>query len=288
MTWGFSSYETRFRWAAAVWALLLTVWCMMSPIPWLIRLIGALVCIAVTVLLSLWTAWWRPRSARDIPIFLVADGVGEDPIDPDHPERTFRPAALERLIGNLIAAGYNFQTVSEALAAPLRKSVVLTFDGGTRDLYTVLRPILERFHAKATCFLNPVGEDPRYVSPLEIREMAHAGRVEFGGTCALPDDTVTDEALAEAITRDRRRLTGILGHTPPVFAYPAGGAERLRAAAKAAGYKAALAADGNYLPSLADPFFIPRRRIPRACRPMQAYLLATRGRYRVGHRQKRL
>ena len=28
MTWGFSSYETRFRWAAAAWVVLMTIWCM--------------------------------------------------------------------------------------------------------------------------------------------------------------------------------------------------------------------------------------------------------------------
>lgn len=287
MTWGFSSYETRFRWAAAVWTLLLTIWCM-SPIAWGIRLAGAAVWIALTAILSLRTAWWRPRSARDIPIILVADGVADTPVDPQHPEHTFRPESLERLIRNLIAAGYNFQTASEALAAPLRKSVVLTFDGCTRDAYTVLLPMLERLRAKATCFLLPAGDDPRYVTPLEIREMARSGRIEFGNTFPLPDSAVTAEELSDAIARERRRLTGILGRTPPVFAYPAGGAERLRSAVVTAGYKAALASDGNYMPSLADPFFIPRRRIPRSCKPLQAYLLATRGRYRVGRRQKRL
>ena len=135
MTWGFSSFETRFRWAAALWAILMTVWCM-SPLPWQARAIGGLVWVAITIGVSLRFSWWRPRLPREVPICLVA-GVDV--------------ALLEPLVRNLLAAGYRFQTVGEALESPVRKAVVLTFDGGTRDHFTILLPFLRRMGVKATC-----------------------------------------------------------------------------------------------------------------------------------------
>ena len=89
MTWGFSSFETRFRWAAALWAILMTVWCM-SPLPWQARVIGGLVWVAITIGVSLRFSWWRPRLPREVPICLVA-GVDV--------------ALLEPLVRNLLAAG---------------------------------------------------------------------------------------------------------------------------------------------------------------------------------------
>ncbi len=190
MTWGFSSYETRFRWIAALWAILMTVWCM-SPLPWEVRLIGGGVWVAVTVLASACFAWWRPRSAREIPIFLSMEGVSEEISGVSRPERVLRPSELEALIRNLLSAGYRFQTVREALIAPVRKSVVLVVDGGTRDGLSVLLPLLRRLRVKATCFVacHEAG-DPRFLKSLELQEMGRSGWVEFGGTlgggCRLP------------------------------------------------------------------------------------------------------
>ncbi len=282
MTWGLSSYETRFRWAAALWAVLMTIWCM-SPIPWQVRLIGALIWVAITVLVSLRTAWWRPRSARNVPIILVADGVSETPIRPDFPQHTMRPEALDTLIRNLLVAGYNFQTVSEALAAPMRKSVVLTFDGGSRDAHATLLPILQRYHAKATCFVHTLEDnDHDVVTPLEIREMQSSGLIEIGATLTLSGETTVDgETLLNLLTRNRNRLTGILGQLPVAFAYPIGMSASWRPLVEAAGYKLAFGDANKQAPSLDDKLNIRRRHIPRKCKPLQAYLLATRGAYHI-------
>ena len=242
MTWGFSSFETRFRWAAALWAILMTVWCM-SPLPWQARAIGGLVWVAITVGVSLRFAWWRPRLPRETPICLVAD------VD---------VALLEPLVRNLQAAGYRFQTVGEALEAPVRKAVALTFDGGTRDHFTVLLPFLRRMGVKATCFVSDSGmRDAEHLKPLELQEMARSGLIELGGWA---DDTAGDDAaLRQAVVRGRRWLTGVTGHLPVAFAYAPG--PKAEAFAQA-------------------PFAVTRRRLPAGLRPWQAYLLATRGRYR--------
>ena len=280
MTWGLSSYETRFRWIAALWAILMTIWCM-SPLPWRIRLMGGGVWIAITVLASIRFAWWRPRSARDVPIFLSMGAVSDVVTDAHPAARTVRPSELEALIRNLLSAGYRFQTAREALTAPARKAVALVIDGGTRDVLTVLLPLLRRLGVKATCCVphHETG-DPAYLKPLELQEVARSGMVEFGGRLEAAADS---GALHDILTRNRDWLTGILGTLPYVCLYP----ECLRkdatlhAELQEAGYHAALFETAKTHPTVAAPFAIPCRALPRGLRHWQAYLLATRGRWRA-------
>ncbi len=265
MTWGFSSYETRFRWAAALWAIVMTVWCM-APLPWKARALGAALWVAVTVGASLRFAWWRPRLARDVPIFLKA------PVAPE---------LLGPLVRNLLAAGYRFQTVSEAVEAPARKSVALTFDGGGRETLSTLLPFLRRLSVKATCFVSDAGmRDAEHLKPLELQEMARSGLVEFGGMLAEAPQGA--EAARAAVLRGRHWLTGVLGRLPAAFAYaPGPGAEALAEAAEAAHYRVALTEGGKPRPVAEAPFAVPRRSLDASLRPWQAYLLVTRGRYRA-------
>ncbi len=265
MTWGFSSYETRFRWAAALWAIVMTVWCM-APLPWKVRVVGAALWVAITVVASLRFAWWRPRLARDVPIFLRA------PVE---------PALLGPLVRNLLAAGYRFQTVTEAVESPARKSVVLTFDGGGREALSTLLPFLRRLSVKATCFVSDAGmRDAEHLKPLELQEMARSGLVEFGGMLAeVPADP---EAMRAAVLAGRHWLTGVLGRLPMAFAYaPGPGAEAAAKAAEAAHYRVALTEGGRPRPVAEAPFAVPRRSLTASLRPWQAYLLVTRGRYRA-------
>ncbi len=259
MTLGLASYETRFRWCAALWAILMTVWCM-SPLAWEVRLIGGLVWVALTLLGSWGCAWWRPRSARDVPIFIHFDSVDG--------------AKLEPLVRSLVAAGYRFQTVREALTVPERKSVVMTFDGGTRDYQADLLPILRRHQVKATCFVTKrPPEDARYLKTLEVQEMARTGLVEFG---TLLEGT-EDEATLE---QGRNWITGLLGQLPYAAVYPeAEQSETLRERLASLGYHAALIATDKVYPTVDERFAIPRRRIPLTLRTWQAYLLVTRGRW---------
>ena len=264
MTWGFASFETRFRWAAALWAVLMTVWCM-SPLPWGVRAVGGAVWVAITVAASARFAWWRPRLPREVPICLLAE------VD---------PGTLEPLVRNLLASGYRFQTVGEALERPLRKSVVLTFDGGGREQFTVLLPLLLRLGVKATCFVSDQGmRDAGHLKPLELQEMARSGLIELGG--ALPDGAGEGEALLAAVVRGRRWLTGVTGRLPEAFAYaPGPGAALLARAAEAAHYRVAMTVGARTEPFARAPFAVARRPLPPGLRPWQAYLLATRGRYR--------
>ncbi len=285
MTLGLSSYEARFRWLAIIWVVLMTIW-VMCPLAWQTRLIGAAIWLGVTLAISLLVAWWRPRSSRDVPVFLCLRNVADAPIDVAHPEATISPKTLETLIIRLKAANYRLMTASEAIAAPDQKAVVLTFDGGSRDAFFNLFPILKKHHAKATCFvpaLDPQNVD--HLKSLEIQEMVRSGLVEIGSTVTA--EQATSATLPDDIRRTRNWMTGVLGHLPTLFSLPIDvEPEAIRAAALSAGYKYLFSA-GKYMRPVAEaPDDIRRRVIPGNRRPLQIYLLATRGRYRVGSAAK--
>lgn len=285
MTLGLSSYEARFRWLAIIWVVLMTIW-VMCPLAWQTRLIGAAIWLGVTLVISLLVAWWRPRSSRDVPVFLCLRNVADAPIDAAHPEATISPKTLETLIIRLKAANYRLMTASEAIAAPDQKAVVLTFDGGSRDAFFNLFPVLKKHHAKATCFvpaLDPQNVD--HLKSLEIQEMVRSGLVEIGSTVTA--EQATSATLPDDIRRTRNWMTGVLGHLPTLFSLPVDVApEAIRAAALGAGYKYLFTA-GKYMRPVAEaPDDIRRRVIPGNRRPLQIYLLATRGRYRVGSTAK--
>ncbi len=290
MTWGFSSYETRIRWIAALWAVLMTAWCM-SPLPWMVRLIGALVWLAITVLLSLRFAWWRPRSDRNLPIFLSIDGVDDTPAEGAQATRILKRETLSTLVHHLIVAGYRFQTVSEACREPTRKSIVLTVDGGTRALYTNLFPLLQALKIKATCFVTDRGErDARFLKPLELKEMVRSGVIELGGTLDGVADLSNPDAVVEEMRSLRHWLAGVTGVLPAAFAYPHDqDVSALEPLVKAAGYQVALTEGHRARVTEHSAFHILRTPIPRTAKPWQAYLLATRGRYSVlNHKMRKL
>ena len=276
MNWGLASYETRFRWLAALWAVVLTGWCFAGFFSWQVRLLGALLWVVITGVLSLWFAWWRPRSEREVPIFLLMSHLERGEKSPE----SLSIARIERLVRDLLAAGYRFQTASEAIAAPMRKAVVMTFDGGTRDAITELLPLLRRLEVKATLFVTDRGvHDPHFLTPLEIQELERSGLVELGCTVEAIPAGDTTQAWVDAIARNRTWLAGVLGKLPPLFAYPYGVApERIEREVRAAGYQAAFTNGMKLHPVKDAPFQIVRRRLSGAYRPWQAYLLATRGR----------
>jgi len=278
------SREIRFRLAALAAAALLAA-IPFLPLPGTVRwpLFGALALAGLW--LSLRVAWWWPRVPANLPVFLMLHSVSDTVVDAECPNNTLRPAELDTLIGDLLAAGYVFQTVPEAVDAPARRSVVLTFDDGWADNYTDLFPILRRRNVKATCFITNRGDrDPAFLTPGQIREMAASGLVAFGGHTAEHDvlDILSDSEAEASIRANRDWLAGILGAPPDCFAYPKGRhTDATIAILKRCGYRCAVTMRKKMRPVAEDPFRIRRQIIPRGHTPCQLYLLATRGKCRV-------
>ncbi|MDO4527939.1 MAG: polysaccharide deacetylase family protein [bacterium] len=279
MTWGIASYETRIRWIAALWAIL-TTFLIMCPLSWTVTFIILGGWIAITVIPSLAFAWWRPRVTRGVPIFLRFVSVGETPNASEPEANTIRPRELDRLIYNLLIAGYQFQTVDEALVAPARKSIVMTFDGGYRDIVHQLLPILKKHNVKATCFItNRCDVDARYLKALEIQEVLRSGLVTFSSY--LPEDVPATEAK-EFLTVNRNWLIGITRHIPSAVAVASKQMNpSLQAVIQEVGFKAAFITHRKMYPVADAPYAIHRQPILRDYHGWQAYFLVTRGRWRA-------
>lgn len=229
--------------------------------------------------------WWWPRVSASVPIILMLHSVADKIVEPVSPNNTVRPRELEELVVRLRRSGYVFQTLSEAVERPCRRAVVFTFDDGCRDNYEVLLPLVRRLDMRATCFVTDRGErDTAFLSAEQIREMDASGRFEFGGHTSrhvtLTD--VTPEVAREEIRTNKANIEEILGHPVNSFSYPCGRyTPTIEEEVRAAGYRLAVTMEKRMRPPLVAPFRIHRQIIPRGLDPAAAYLLATRGRYKI-------
>jgi peptidoglycan/xylan/chitin deacetylase (PgdA/CDA1 family) len=186
------------------------------------------------------------------------------------------PEELERQVCLLLARGYRPVDAEQTLAGR-GKLLHVTFDDAYRSIANGL-PLLERLGVPATVFVcSGYAEDGR---PLDIPELAAHARerpaelatMDWGAVRELIErgvevgsHTVThphlpqlsDADLARELGESRERLEDELRRPCPLLAYPYGQEDlRVRAAARAAGYKAAFAMPSHR--GAPDPFALPR------------------------------
>ena len=140
---------------------------------------------------------------------------------------------------------------------------VLTFDDGFRGVREHARPVLLRLGWPYTVFLvsgliggedvwtrsaNPDGGSHPLLGVEEILDMQRAGVSFHSHTCShasLP--TLDDERLAAELADSRSALERLLGRPVDLLAYPFGHVdERVVAAAKRAGYRAAFSTQPGF------------------------------------------
>lgn len=247
--------------------------------------LASLAAVAATAWLMCRCTWWWPRWPPDVPSFLMLHSVSDDVVDPSCPNNTIRPDELEGLVSLLKSKGYVFRKFSDAVAEPGLRTAVLTFDDGYADNYDVLFPLLKRQGVCATCFATSRGEtDGRFLSPAQIREMDASGLVEFGGHTAghVVLDRVQPEVARREVSSNKEWLEKVLGKPVRSFAYPCGGEnENIVRIVREAGYECAAAMVKKMRPPGLDPYRIHRQIIPRGMKTWQAYLLATRGKWKI-------
>ncbi len=153
------------------------------------------------------------------------------------------------------------------------KTVILTFDDGYEDNYTIAFPILRKYNFKAVIFLVPGLEEnlwdenkpsePRLklLSEEQILEMSKYG-FEFGShSLTHPHLTkISEKEASEEIFKSKEKLERLLKRKVISFAYPYGELnEKIKDIVNRAGYKYAVATD--YGPPFIDDDLLCIRRI---------------------------
>jgi len=206
-------------------------------------LLTAAVCLAAAFFPCRDTA--EPPPAVFVPVLLYHALAQELPDDPYNLFVT--PGRFDEHIQALLDAGYTFISFGElwdfhANGEPLPdKPVIMTFDDGYIDNYTLAWPIIKRYGIKAAIFLaDATIGDGEHLTWEQMREMEATGLVEIYSHglvhhdyAALPIDIAVAEVLEayENILRNLGRLRTI------AFAYPYGSSsDELRAALLDAGF----------------------------------------------------
>ena len=207
---------------------------------------------------------------RQVPV-LMYHAVGDDCWGEEH--LFVRPAELEQQLQYLSENGY--ETIFfEDLAHLERyeKPVILTFDDGYDDNYTVLYPLLEKYQTKATIFVigNAMGSTHKMTQE-QVYEMAASGLVSIQSHSWSHKNMAAMGWPARVceLLRSKLALTLACGCVPTAVSYPNGKCtERTRTAAGWFYAYGVRTFDGTYLTGT-DPLLIPRTAIPRGMPPDQ-------------------
>lgn len=140
---------------------------------------------------------------------------------------------------------------------------VLTFDDGFRGVREHALPVLEQMDWPFTVFLvsdliggkdvwtrafNPDGVTYPLLDEDEIRDMLERGVSFHSHTRSHADlPTLNNTQLADQLASPRETLAKLVGHNVPYIAYPFGHVdERVEAATRAAGYRAAFSTQPGF------------------------------------------
>jgi peptidoglycan/xylan/chitin deacetylase (PgdA/CDA1 family) len=174
--------------------------------------------------------------------------------------------SLSRFVSHLdyLQRNYNIISLGEYLDARRDhralpdNAVVLTFDDGQRNFYTVVAPLLVERRLPAAAFIitritsergdsafegewSPI-DDHLYLSWSEVRALARMPGIEIGShSHTHPDLTILPPEEVERELKDSRAaIIANTGNTRPALAYPHGRAsESVRESASALGYACA-------------------------------------------------
>ena len=175
--------------------------------------------------------------APSIPI-LMYHGIDEDVDDDVHPYlRTVTTRGrFERQMQQLADRGARAVSLSEGLrllsdpaldAATARRTVVVTFDDGFRDIHSHAWPVLRRHGFNATVFLATGYLDGAFVTgrpclrAQDVRELAREG-LEFGSHTVTHPKLVEldDAALRRELVQSREQVEALTGTPVTLFSYP--------------------------------------------------------------------
>lgn len=180
------------------------------------------------------------------------------------------PSTFERHLKDLKNAGYDtyfVKDVPEILIGNIHyspKSVVLSFDDGYEDFYTVVFPLLKKYHMRATLYViyDFIGRKG-FVTKAQIEELINSDLVEIGSHTLdhLYLKGLPDKVVEKQIKESKKKFEEDYHIKIFTFAYPYGAMSPYAILqVKEAGYTTAASVISGTLQSEENLFFLSRIR----------------------------
>ncbi|MEW6618422.1 MAG: polysaccharide deacetylase family protein [bacterium] len=178
--------------------------------------------------------WWR-KDKPGIPI-LMYHNIGVAPKTANNKKLWVTEQKFRHQMAYLYNYGYQPITFKDLSSLP-DNPVIITFDDGAKNNYTVAFPILKQYNFKACMFLSTARSE---LSTAELKEMQDFG-IEFGShTNTHPNlRKISEDTAKEEITGSKKILEERLNTQIIAFAYPYGAGaydEKINQMVKEAGY----------------------------------------------------
>jgi peptidoglycan/xylan/chitin deacetylase (PgdA/CDA1 family) len=202
---------------------------------------------------------------------------------------TVHPEDFAAQLAYLAEAGYQTVTLADLYlhltqGRPLpEKPVILTFDDGYRDAYTVVFPLLQEHGFVGTFFVlaTPAHyESPNYLTWAMMREMAEAGmEIQGHGRDHVDLRSRSYDFLVYQILGIREAVEYHTGQPVRFFCYPSGQYdEAVIAVLRSAGYWGAVTTRHGRIHTREGLFTLGRVRI-RGTGPLETFIAKVEGRY---------
>ena len=163
------------------------------------------------------------------------------------------------------------------------KTVAITFDDGFYNNYKYAYPVLKKYNFPATIFVitSKIGKEG-WLGWNELIEMSNSGVITIGSHTQshlwLP--SLDDTNLKDELAGSKKILEERLGKKVNFLCYPIGAHdERVQAAVRAAGYKAAFGTNPGRFKSAGDIFAIKRVRISSSSNSLFVFWFESSGYY---------
>ena len=199
-----------------------------------------------------------------LPVVLMYHLVEETPFT-EHEELFVRPEDFEAQLRALSEAGYAFLFADE-YGPTDTPSVILTFDDGYADNYTIALPLLQKYGAKATVFVaeNLVGQ-AHYLTEAQVRALADSGCVRIGSHTMnhVPLGKTDADAVEQELAGSQTALEEMTGQRVRALAYPNGSFRAATARTAAESYDFAYTIQDPRVTTRFSTMTIPRLNVKR-------------------------